>query len=35
VAFVVYLGDDLLTFGPGKIALPLSMFWSFPPQAAA
>jgi predicted AAA+ superfamily ATPase len=30
VAFVVYLGSSLLSFGPGKIALPLSMFWSFP-----
>lgn len=28
-AFVVYLGDQLLRFGPRKIALPLSMFWSF------
>jgi predicted AAA+ superfamily ATPase len=28
-AFVVYLGDRLLSFGPGKIALPLSMFWSY------
>jgi len=27
--FVVYLGNDLLSFGPGKIALPLSMLWSF------
>lgn len=27
--FVVYLGDRLLSFGPGKIALPLSMLWSF------
>lgn len=27
--FVVYLGDRLLSFGPGKLALPLSMFWSF------
>ncbi|TAD89248.1 MAG: ATP-binding protein [Alphaproteobacteria bacterium] len=31
VAFVVYLGDRLLSFGPRRIALPLSMFWSFPP----
>jgi hypothetical protein len=30
VTFVVYLGSNLLTLGPGKIALPLSMFWSFP-----
>jgi uncharacterized protein len=27
--FVVYLGADLLSFGVGRIALPLSMFWSF------
>lgn len=27
--FVVYLGERLLSFGPGRIALPLSMFWSF------
>jgi predicted AAA+ superfamily ATPase len=29
-AFVVYLGDQVLSFGPGRVALPLSMFWSFP-----
>jgi hypothetical protein len=29
VGFIIYLGDQLLSFGPGKIALPLSMFWSF------
>ncbi len=29
-AFVVYLGDQLLSFGPGRVAVPLSMFWSFP-----
>nr|WP_093154621.1 ATP-binding protein [Thalassobaculum litoreum] len=29
VAFVVYLGQHLLSFGPGKIALPLSVFWSY------
>lgn len=29
VGFVVYLGNDLLTFGPGRIVLPLSMLWSF------
>jgi len=29
VAFIVYLGSDLVSFGPGRIALPLSMFWSF------
>ncbi|MDZ4838319.1 MAG: ATP-binding protein [Candidatus Melainabacteria bacterium] len=27
--FVVYLGEDLLSFGAGRIALPLSVFWSF------
>lgn len=27
--FVVYLSSQLLSFGPGRIALPLSMFWSF------
>ena len=27
--FVVYLGSQLLSFGPGRIALPLSMLWSF------
>lgn len=27
--FVVYLGSELLSFGHGKIALPLSMLWSF------
>lgn len=30
VGFVVYLGDQLLSFGPGRIAVPLSAFWSFP-----
>jgi predicted AAA+ superfamily ATPase len=29
-AFVVYLGDQVLSFGPGRVALPLSIFWSFP-----
>jgi hypothetical protein len=29
VAFVVYLGDELLTMGPGRICLPVSMLWSF------
>jgi len=29
VSFVVYLGGDLLSFGPRRIALPLSMLWSF------
>jgi len=28
-AFVVYLGDQVLSFGPGRLALPLSMFWSY------
>ncbi len=32
--FVFYLGDQVLSFGEGKIALPLSMLWSFPPVAA-
>lgn len=27
--FVVYLGNDLLSFGAGRIALPLSTLWSF------
>jgi predicted AAA+ superfamily ATPase len=27
--FVVYLGDQLLSFGPGRIGLPLSILWSF------
>lgn len=27
--FVVYLGEKILSFGQGKIALPLSMLWSF------
>jgi len=30
--FVVYLGEHLLSFGPGRIALPASMLWSFPAQ---
>jgi predicted AAA+ superfamily ATPase len=30
IGFVVYLGSDLLSFGAGRIALPLSMLWSFP-----
>jgi predicted AAA+ superfamily ATPase len=28
-AFVVYLGDQVLSFGPGRIALPLSILWSY------
>jgi hypothetical protein len=27
--FVVYLGDQILSFGPGRFALPLSILWSF------
>jgi len=27
--FVVHLGTQLLSFGPGRVALPLSMLWSF------
>lgn len=30
VGFVVYLGSDLIRFGPSRLALPLSLFWSFP-----
>jgi hypothetical protein len=33
-AFVVYLGDQVLPFGPGRFALPLSVLWSFPRPAA-
>jgi predicted AAA+ superfamily ATPase len=29
VGFVVYLGDEVLSFGAGRIAIPLSMLWSF------
>ena len=29
IGFVVYLGEDLLSFGANRIALPLSMLWSF------
>ncbi len=32
VGFVIYLGKDVLTFGPGRIALPLSTLWSFASQ---
>jgi uncharacterized protein len=28
-AFVVYLGNQVLPFGPGRVALPLSVFWSY------
>ena len=34
VCFVVYLGDQVLSFGPGRIALPLSTFWSYRSHAA-
>jgi predicted AAA+ superfamily ATPase len=34
VSFVVYLGDQVLSFGAGRVALPLSMFWSYPPNPA-
>ncbi len=27
--FVFYLGDQILSFGPGRLALPLSIFWSY------
>ena len=29
-AFVIYLGEQTLSFGPGRLALPLSILWSFP-----
>ncbi len=29
VGFVIYLGDQLLTMGPRRVCLPLSMLWSF------
>jgi hypothetical protein len=32
--FVVYLGEHLLTFGQGRIALPVSMLWSQPVASA-
>jgi uncharacterized protein len=32
-AFVVYLGDQVLSFGPGRLAWPLSILWSFPNSA--
>lgn len=31
--FVIYLGEHILSFGPGCIALPASMLWSFPTRA--
>lgn len=33
-AFVVYLGEQILSFGPGRLALPLSVLWSFPASTA-
>lgn len=30
VGFVVYMGENLLSYGPGLIALPVSMLWSYP-----
>jgi predicted AAA+ superfamily ATPase len=27
--FVIYLGDQVLSFGPGRMALPLSLLWSY------
>lgn len=30
-AFVVYLGARVLSFGAARVALPLSILWSFPP----
>ncbi|MEI7610887.1 MAG: ATP-binding protein [Rhodospirillaceae bacterium] len=35
IGVVIYLGKDVLTFGDGLFALPLSMFWAFPEQAPA
>lgn len=32
--FVVYLGNEILSFGPKRLALPLSTLWSFPPLQA-
>lgn len=34
IGIVVYMGDRVLSFGRNLFALPLSMFWSFPNQAA-
>lgn len=28
--FVVYLGEHVVAFGPGRVALPVSMLWSYP-----
>jgi predicted AAA+ superfamily ATPase len=33
-SFVVYLGDQVRSFGPARVALPLSIFWSFPVDSA-
>ncbi|HEY1629929.1 MAG TPA: ATP-binding protein [Rhizomicrobium sp.] len=33
-AFVIYLGDQVLSFGSGRLALPLSIFWSYPQTTA-
>jgi len=33
VGFVVYLGEQLLSFGPGRIAVPLSVLWSYAGEA--
>jgi predicted AAA+ superfamily ATPase len=33
-SFVVYLGEHLLSFGPGRVALPASALWSYPISAA-
>lgn len=33
VGFVVYLGSEILSFGPRRLALPLSLLWSFPTVA--
>lgn len=34
-AFVVYLGEQILSLGPGRLPLPLSVLWSFPVSPAA
>jgi len=33
-ASVIYLGDQVLSFGPGRLALPLSILWSFSSSGA-
>ena len=35
VGAVIYLGNEVLSFGDGLFALPLSMFWAFPEPDAA